>query len=611
MAHTSSTRASTRAKRATDPDPDPEDLEDHEELEDRARTDYGSDDESLFPDKDDDEDQGLDNYDYDEAADEAEIPFNRDDDPEYREREKALRMYMRELRFNRSVALTLYRDQGLDDASSILRLKDDIIDRMISAIRKEDPTLTVPISAVENLKLFVYYLKHRQRTLRPYDRIWNVTSNHLDRLSHHRDVEAMWDKKNKPPETVPMTIDQTSAAKCFTAMTVILGKFMGHDDVPLTYVIRPRILPPDYGYQDDPNWQPPFGQRGSPYSSIDEELKLRAPILHDPARNLFYLTDFEDMETDPMSYPRCDAFNTDNAQVYRILQSHWGKSPAWSQAKQFNRSQDGRAAYRTLHGFLLGRSQVVIQQAAYNKACETLRYTGEKRGFTFDSYVNKHVEQHHLMDELAEFGPRPPDDGLKIQWFQAGIECDLFTPVRAAIMTDHARFATFDAVKDAYIDFARQQIKNDNSSRDRRSVSAVQGRGGQKPQGRGGSRGTRGTDHQSEHRSGIPSQIEVDKCTHIQNKKYPYEEYIKFTPAEKQRAYQLRYPDAKPGTGPSRRGRRGGGGSNVSAITGSTESKTSKKRPRNGNDKDDEDESDVSDDVDEKRSNRANARQTK
>ena len=48
-------------------------------------------------------------------------------------------------------------------------------------------------------------------------------------------------------------------------------------------------------------------------------------------------------------------------------------------------------------------------------------------------------------------------------------------------MTDRARFATFDAVKDAYIDFARQQIKNDNSSRDRRSVSAVQGRGGQNP----------------------------------------------------------------------------------------------------------------------------------
>ena len=86
MARTSS----TRAKCAPDPDPDPDDLEDlDEDLEDRARTDYGSNDGSLFPDKEEDEDQG---HGYDEAADEAETPFNRDDDPEYRKREKALRM---------------------------------------------------------------------------------------------------------------------------------------------------------------------------------------------------------------------------------------------------------------------------------------------------------------------------------------------------------------------------------------------------------------------------------------------------------------------------------------------------------------------------------------
>jgi hypothetical protein len=137
----------------------------------------------------------------------------------------------------------------------------------------------------------------------------------------------MWDKKNKPHKTVPMTIDQASAAKCFTAMTVILRKFRGHYDVPLTYVIRPCILLPDTGYRDDRNWQPPFGTPGSPYLSIDEELKLRAPILKDPTPNMFCLGDFEDMENDPMSYPRCDAFNTDNAQVYWILQSHCGKSP--------------------------------------------------------------------------------------------------------------------------------------------------------------------------------------------------------------------------------------------------------------------------------------------
>jgi hypothetical protein len=212
------------------------------------------------------------------------------------------------------------------------------------------------------------------------------------------------------------------------------------------------------------------------------------------------------------------------------------------------------------------------------------------------------------MDELAEFGPKP----LKIQWFQAGIECDLFTPVRAAILTDRQRFSTFDSVKDAYVDFARQQIKHANSSRDRRSVSSVNGRGGGQSstrQGRGRPRGPRGRNNQSDREAGIPTQIEVDKCTHIQKKKYPWHEYKNFTATEKQKVYQLQYPDAKPGaTGPSHAHRGRGGSSTVSAMTGSTETNTSKKRKTKEGD-DDDDAHDDDGDQDTKSANRANVRQ--
>jgi hypothetical protein len=163
MARTSS----TRAKRASNPDPE----EPEEPFIDAA---VNSDDESLFPspvDEDNDKRPRNDNVDYDEAADEVLPCFNRNDNPEYTERERALKMYTQELKFKRSVALALYRDQGLDDANSFLRLKDDTINRMILAIRKEDPTLLISIPAIENLKLLVYYLKHRQRTSRPYERV--------------------------------------------------------------------------------------------------------------------------------------------------------------------------------------------------------------------------------------------------------------------------------------------------------------------------------------------------------------------------------------------------------------------------------------------------------
>ena len=49
-------------------------------------------------------------------------------------------------------------------------------------------------------------------------------------------------------------------------------------------------------------------------------------------------------------------------------------------------------------------------------------------------------------------------------------------------------------------------------------------------------------------KAGLPTQAKVNKQTHIEARCYPREEYKKFTPAKKQRHWQLMNPDAKPGT---------------------------------------------------------------
>ena len=46
----------------------------------------------------------------------------------------------------------------------------------------------------------------------------------------------------------------------------------------------------------------------------------------------------------------------------------------------------------------------------------------------------------------------------------------------------------------------------------------------------------------------IPTQAEVDKCTHIVNKKYPDDVYRNFSDAEKQKLWQLRHPGQTLGT---------------------------------------------------------------
>jgi hypothetical protein len=46
----------------------------------------------------------------------------------------------------------------------------------------------------------------------------------------------------------------------------------------------------------------------------------------------------------------------------------------------------------------------------------------------------------------------------------------------------------------------------------------------------------------------IPTQAEVDKCTHIVNKKYLDDIYCNFSDAEKQKLWQLHHPGQTPGT---------------------------------------------------------------
>jgi hypothetical protein len=109
----------------------------------------------------------------------------------------------------------------------------------------------------------------------------------------------------------------------------------------------------------------------------------------------------------------------------------------------------------------------------------------------------------------------------------------------------------FDKVKDVYLTHSRAiAMTNDAAAaRDRRGVSSVSGRG--RGQGRGSrSDNKRGRGTGRSRWDGIPSQVEIDRCTHIEASHYPWSEYSKFTATEKQKHFQLTNKHVTPGTGP-------------------------------------------------------------
>jgi hypothetical protein len=110
------------------------------------------------------------------------------------------------------------------------------------------------------------------RTSRGVDGWTNTTWDDIKTLTNQKNLEDNL-LDTKQPKTLAMTLDPQSAAKAFTDMLILLGKMRGKARHPLSYVPRPNLKGPnDADIHDETNDPPPFGQPGSPYLSIEEEL---------------------------------------------------------------------------------------------------------------------------------------------------------------------------------------------------------------------------------------------------------------------------------------------------------------------------------------------------
>ncbi len=130
----------------------------------------------------------------------------------------------------------------------------------------------------------------------------------------------------------------------------------------------------------------------------------------------------------------------------------------------------------------------------------------------------------------------PLEESMKIHYFEDGISDPLLATVKTTILVDRTRFESFDSVMRVYVNFKCAQ-KPEAPAQQVCNVSALQGRGGGR-QGRGGrGRGGRGGPG-GRLNGGIP-QEEIDKVMTIEACYYSPEEYAKFTPAKKQKHFQL------------------------------------------------------------------------
>jgi len=237
----------------------------------------------------------------------------------------------------------------------------------------------------------------------------------------------------------------------------------------------------------------------------------------------------------------------------------WGTSGVWTHVKSFDKTQNGRQVYRTLMRHFFGGNKVSTMMTGVHTTLHGLTYLGDTKHFTFDKYVTNHVNQHNTADRLTDYGAAKLDEHIKIDYFMTGIKSSEFDATKNNVTANRDNFTDFDTVKNLFVEFRRLQHASRPAGTSRTIASVGRG-GGRSSAGRGGGgrgsgrgRGEKNASYE-DRKKRIPTQAEVDRCTHIVNKKYTDEEYRDFTEAEKQKLWQLRHPKQTPGTdGPGKR----------------------------------------------------------
>jgi hypothetical protein len=111
-----------------------------------------------------------------------------------------------------------------------------------------------------------------------------------------------------------------------------------------------------------------------------------------------------DLDTTTNAYQQPYYYDQDNHKVLQILLEIFQSTPAYTYIEKFTRKWDGRGAYWALYNHYLGEHNATNMVTKALAALHKLQYTGESRNFNWEKYVNKHEENHNILQSMVGRG---------------------------------------------------------------------------------------------------------------------------------------------------------------------------------------------------------------
>jgi hypothetical protein len=411
-----------------------------------------------------------------------------------------------------NVAELLYDEQQLTSPQDWSKLNDGQITSIEKHCRADGHNL--PVRATAKLKLLVFATKHSIRTSRPVTGLVDYTEDMPHDLRDQMEEEERYFSSKGSPDPPVLPLDDNTATKSFAAARQFSEKERGNKGVPLSRVIRPSVTVID-AYRD-----PAFNTHGTTYSSYDNEMITRAPILS------------PDPDATEEDGPFDTGFIADSVKVFSYLQGMFGKTPAWIGVKKYIKTKPGRVAWMTLNNVFFGTDKISTIENSIRNALKNLQFNGPRKGWSIQKYTNMHIELHVRASDTMGHSTTATQilsKQNKIYAYMEGITDPAYTAIKCVINAALYLNKTFDQVKDQILNASLSISPTPQSG-----VSTVKTGG----QGRRQISQT-GTTRNGSGEKAKPSQTDIDACTHITRKKYTASEYSALTPSKKAKKLQL------------------------------------------------------------------------
>jgi hypothetical protein len=301
--------------------------------------------------------------------------------------------------------------EGFDTLETLADVEEDDVDGMIKSIREMQRVLgaqaqgniTFPFLAIRRLKAMC----HWARELRCTGRALNaglfagamITTAVMRFSLEMMRVSATENEDiGKPKELTNLT----KWEKFLEQWVSYTRRLHGAAKCPLSYVFRPHQL-------------------------VD-------PVMHQAAYN-----DHDDRLANTITLTG-PWFELDNQRIYEEFKALVLKGPGWSFIKGYDRTKNGRGAVLALRHQCEGTSAIQTWKAAAYAKIASARYSGQKRQFSFDNYVEMHQEAHNTLADLDE----PVPETKKVTDFLAGITDARLSNAKDLILGDAQKLQDFE-----------------------------------------------------------------------------------------------------------------------------------------------------------------------